>query len=172
MADTKLKTRIESVRARLDAEPAKGVRVVRAESRQRSGFESEAKAGECRLVLDQPPALGGAARGPRPGEVVLMALASCQEHTYRVHAALLGIPLDDIHVELEGLVDGRGFLGDESVTPGFSEVRGTVTIRSSASETELARLQEAVDRHCPVLDDLRRPVPVTLALRNEGRSSE
>ena len=38
-----------------------------------------------------PPALGGGARGPRPGEVVLMALASCQEHTYRVHAALLGM---------------------------------------------------------------------------------
>ena len=166
MSDTELKTRIEGVRARLDAEPAKAVRIVRARSRQRSGFESEAKAGECRLVLDQTPALGGTARGPRPGEVVLMALASCQEHTYRVHAALLGIPLDDIHVELEGLVDGRGFLGVEGVTPGFSEVRGTVTIKTSASEAELDRLREAVDRHCPVLDDLRRPVPVTLELRS------
>ena len=166
MPDAELKTRIESVRKRLDAEPAKAVRIVRAQSRQRSGFESEAKAGECRLVLDQTPALGGTARGPRPGEVVLMALASCQEHTYRVHAALLGIPLDDIHVELEGLVDGRGFLGVEGVTPGFSEVRGTVTIRSTASEAELDRLREAVERHCPVLDDLRRPVPVTLELRN------
>ena len=166
MSDTELKTRIESVRARLDAEPGRGVRIVRAESRQRSGFESEAKAGECRVVLDQPSALGGTERGPRPGEVVLMALASCQEHTYRVHAALLGIPLEDIRVELEGLVDGRGFLGEESVAPGFSEVRGTVTIRSNASEAELDRLQEAVDRHCPVLDDLRRPVPVTLRLRN------
>ena len=62
----------------------------------------------------------------------------------------------------------RGFLGDESVPPGFSEVRGTVTIKSSASEVDLARLQEAVDRHCPVLDDLRRPVPVSLELRNEN----
>ena len=167
MADTELKNRIESVRARLDADPARAVRIVRAESRQRSGFESEAKAGECRLVLDQPPALGGEARGPRPGEVVLMALASCQEHTYRVHAALLGIPLEDIHVKLEGFVDGRGFLGDDSVAPGFSEVRGTVTIRSGASESDLARLREAVDRHCPVLDDLRRPVPVELELRTE-----
>ena len=167
MSDTELKTRIESVRTRLDAEPAKALRIVRARSRQRSGFESEAQAGECRMVLDQTPALGGTARGPRPGEVVLMALASCQEHTYRVHAALLGIPLDDINVELEGVVDGRGFLGVDGVAPGFSEVRGTVTIRSGANESELARLREAVDRHCPVLDDLRRPVPVSLELRNE-----
>lgn len=165
MSDTELKTRIENVRARLDAEPAKAVRIVRAESRQRTGFESEAQAGECRLVLDQPPALGGEARGPRPGEVVLMALASCQEHTYRVHAALLGIPLEHVRVELEGLVDSRGFLGDESVVPGFLEVRGTVTLKSSAGGAELARLREAVDRHCPVLDDLRRPVPVNLELR-------
>ena len=165
MSDTELKTRIESVRSRLDADPAKAVRIVRAESRQRTGFESEAQAGECRLVLDQPPALGGEARGPRPGEVVLMALASCQEHTYRVHAALLGIALEHVRVELEGLVDSRGFLGDESVVPGFIEVRGTVTLKSSAGGAELARLREAVDRHCPVLDDLRRPVPVNLELR-------
>ena len=167
MNDSELKTRVENVRARLDAEPARAVRIVRAESRQRSGFESEAQAGECRLVLDQAPALGGEARGPRPGEVVLMALASCQEHTYRVHAALLGIPLEHVRVELEGLVDSRGFLGDESVLPGFIEVRGTVSVRSSASDADLARLQEAVDRHCPVLDDLRRPVPVNLELRSE-----
>ena len=165
MSDTELKTRVESVRARLDADPERAVRTVRAESSQRTGFESEAQAGECRLVLDQPPALGGEARGPRPGEVVLMALASCQEHTYRVHAALLGIPLEHVRVELEGLVDSRGFLGDESVMPGFLEVRGTVTVKSSAREAELARLQEAVDRHCPVLDDLRRPIPVSLELR-------
>ena len=37
-------------------------------------------------------------------------------------------------VEIEGLVDGRGFLGDASVAPGFSEVRGLVTIGNSASE--------------------------------------
>ena len=166
MADTELKARIESIRSRFDAEPEKAVRIVRAQSRQRSGFESEARAGECRLVLDQPPAIGGGARGPRPGEVLLMALASCQEHTYRVHAALLDIALDDINVELEGVVDSRGFLGDERVVPGFSEVRGTVTIRASASDADLARLQEAVDRHCPVLDDLRRPVPVNLELRS------
>ena len=168
MADTELKARIESIRSRFDTEPEKAVRIVRAQSRQRSGFESEATSGECRLVLDQPPALGGGARGPRPGEVLLMALASCQEHTYRVHAALLDIPLEDINVQLEGVVDSRGFFGDESVVPGFSEVRGTVTIRSNASEADLARLQEAVDRHCPVLDDLRRPVPVSLTLRNGG----
>ena len=167
MPEAELKSRIESVRARLDAEPARAVRIVRAESSQRTGFESEAQAGECRLVLDQPPALGGEARGPRPGEVLLMALASCQEHTYRVHAALLEIPLEHVRVELEGLVDSRGFLGDESIAPGFSEVRGTVTIRSSAGEADLARLREAVDRHCPVLDDLRRPVPVNLELRSE-----
>ena len=96
-----------------------------------------------------------------------MALASCQEHTYRVHAALLGIPLEHVRVELEGLVDSRGFLGDESVMPGFIEVRGTVSVRSGASDADLARLREAVDRHCPVLDDLRRPVPVNLELRSE-----
>ena len=45
MSDTELKTRIGDVRARLDADPDRAVRIVRAESRQRSGFESEGDGG-------------------------------------------------------------------------------------------------------------------------------
>jgi putative redox protein len=40
-----------------------------------------------------------------------------------------------------------------------------VILDSPASEQDLARLKDIVDRHCPVLDILRNPTPVQLSLR-------
>jgi hypothetical protein len=42
--------------------------------------------------------------------------------------------------------------------------QGTVTLKSSATQEELAKLKAVVDAHCPVLDILRAPVPVKLEL--------
>jgi putative redox protein len=50
------------------------------------------------------------------------------------------------------------------VRPGFTGVQGIVTLKSSASQKELAKLKEVVDAHCPVLDILRAPVSVELEL--------
>jgi putative redox protein len=38
-----------------------------------------------------------------------------------------------------------------------------VTLESTASEEDLRRLKETVDRHCPVLDILRNPTPVEIS---------
>jgi hypothetical protein len=43
-------------------------------------------------------------------------------------------------------------------------VRGTVRLKSSAGDTDLARLKAIVDAHCPVLDVLQSGVPVALEL--------
>jgi uncharacterized OsmC-like protein len=42
-------------------------------------------------------------------ELVLAALATCQEITYRAYATALSIPLKSVSVRLEGLLDLRGF---------------------------------------------------------------
>ena len=75
----------------------------------------------------------------------------------------MGIPLNSVSVELSGDIDLRGFFAvDESVRSGYQAIRGTVKIRSSASEAELQKLRQVVDAHCPVLDMLRNTVPVAL----------
>ena len=55
----------------------------------------------------------------------------------------------------------------DGVRAGFNDVRGTVHLQSTAPLAELARLKEAVDAHCPVLDILRAPVPVDLKLETQ-----
>ena len=96
-------------------------------------------------------------------EYALAALATCQEITYRLHAAALGIPLTDVSVKLEGDLDLRGFFrAADGVRPGFKEIRGSVHFDSTASPDELKRLKEIVDAHCPVLDLFANPTPVKL----------
>ena len=91
-----------------------------------------------------------------PVEYALAALATCQEITYRLHAAALGIPLKEVSVKLEGDVDLRGFFAvEQGVRPGFQEIRGTVQFDSTAPPEDLRRLKEVVDAHCPVLDLFR-----------------
>jgi uncharacterized OsmC-like protein len=163
-----LKDIIVATQADLRANADHAVAVFSADSRQIEGLRSETKIRQFSVTVDEPPSLGGTDAGPNPVELVLAALATCQEITYRAYATALGIPLDGVAVKLEGTLDLRGFFAvKDGVRAGFSEVRGTVELKSSASAADLAKLKDVVDAHCPVLDILRAPVPVAIALKAE-----
>ena len=160
-----LKEIIVETQASLSADPANAKAVFLVDSRQVENLRSETRIRQFSLTVDEPPTLGGSDAGPNPVELVLAGLATCQEITYRAYATALGVPLDSVSVKLEGVLDLRGFFAvDERVRTGFTGVRGTVTLKSSASKEELAKLKEVVDAHCPVLDILRAPVPVEIEL--------
>lgn len=115
--------------------------------------------------VDEPAELGGTDKAPNPVEYTLAALAACQEITYHVHAAALGIPINDVTVTLEGKLDLRGFFSvHPHPRPGFTEIVGSVRFDSPASEEKLKHLKEVVDAHCPVLDLLRNSTPVRISL--------
>src|SRR5271155_4916157 len=163
-----LKDIIVATQADLRANAQNGQVAFSVDSRQGGGLRSETKIRQFSLTVDEPPTLGGSDAGPNPVELVLAALASCQEITYRAYATALGIPLESVSVKLEGALDLRGFFAvKDGVRAGFNDVRGTVNLKSSASAADLAKLKEVVDAHCPVLDILRAPVPVDLTLKTE-----
>ena len=141
-------------RPNLRADPANAKAVFSVDSRQVENLRSEAKIRQFSLTVDEPPTLGGSDAGPNPVELVLAALATCQEITYRAYATALGIPLDSVSVKLDGVLDLRGFFAvDERSAFGLHRSRKEpVTLKSSASQEELAKLKEVVDAHCPVLD--------------------
>src|SRR6202167_6862875 len=160
-----LKEIIVATQTDLRANPDHALATFAADSHQVEGLRSETKIRQFSLTADEPPSLGGTDTGPNPVELVLAALATCQEITYRAYATALGVPLESVSVKLDGALDLRGFFAvDERVRPGFTGVQGTVTLKSSATPEELAKLKEVVDAHCPVLDILRAPVPVELEL--------
>jgi putative redox protein len=156
---------IQETQAALRSDPKAAAAVFSADSRQVEGVRSEARIRQFTVTIDEPPSLGGTDAGPNPVELVLAALAACQEITYRAYATALGVPLDTVSVSLQGDLDLRGFFAvGNDVRPGFAGVRGTVTLKSSAPAAELDKLKAIVDAHCPVLDMLKNPVPVELAL--------
>jgi uncharacterized OsmC-like protein len=163
-----LRQLIAETQSRFQAEPESAVVTFESQSRLGDGLRSEAAMRSHKLVVDEPEALGGSDAGPNPVELILAALGTCQEITYRAYATALGIPLDDVAVELTGEIDLKGFFAvDEAARPGYRRISGTVRLRSSASEAELEQLRAAVNAHCPVLDIVTNPVPVALDLRVE-----
>jgi hypothetical protein len=119
-----------------------------------------------RIVVDEPPALGGTNAAANPVEYALAALGSCQVITYRVWATHLGIKFDSISVEVEGDLDLRGFFGvDPTIRPGYEQVRITLHITGPETPARYEELRRAVDEHCPVLDLFSNQTPVKIDLR-------
>jgi uncharacterized OsmC-like protein len=114
------------------------------------------------MVVDEPPELGGQDQAANPVELLLVALGSCQEIMYAAMAAMMGIKLDEVKVNLKGSLDLKGLLGmDPAIPPGYQKITFETILTSSASEDDLRKLIEAVEAHCPVLDTLVRPIEVT-----------
>ncbi|MGO4201081.1 OsmC family protein [Rhodococcus sp. TAF43] len=144
---------------------AKANVVFRASARAHDAVASTVSLGKYTVEVDEPPALGGENTAPNPVEYYLASLLSCHVVTYRFWAEKLGIRVDDITARAEGDLDVRGFFGfDETVRPGFGEVRVVVNVTGPESRERYLELHEAAEAHCPVLDLTRNPTPVTSVL--------
>jgi uncharacterized OsmC-like protein len=117
------------------------------------------------VIVDEPKGFGGEDSAANPAEVLLAALGTSLSVTLRCHAALLGIAVGRITVELAGDLDIRGFFdADPAVRSGFQDIRLKVAIESQATPDQLSRLLAAADRGCPMLDTCRGTTPITIEL--------
>jgi putative redox protein len=81
--------------------------------------------GKYYMNADEPSALGGTDTAPNPLEILLAALGSCQEITWKAYGQASGIPLDSTSVHLDGTMDLRGlFAVSDKVRPGFQKIEG------------------------------------------------
>jgi uncharacterized OsmC-like protein len=136
--------------------------VFQASATAHDAVASTVSLGEYQVEVDEPPVLGGEGKAPNPVEYYLASLLSCQVVTWRFWAEKLGITVDEITAHAEGDLDVQGFFGfDESVRPGFQEVRVVVKVAGPETPERYRELQDAVDAHCPVLDLTRNATPVT-----------
>ena len=163
--DTVISSVIDATTAAVADDPDQANALFRATGEGGDGVRTDIRVGRHAMVIDEPAALAGWDAAPNPVEAALAGLLSCQVITYRFWAVRLGVPLDDVAVEVEGDLDVRGFFGlDDAVRSGFSEVRVAVRLSGPASDEDYRRLQAAVDEHCPVLDLFRRATPVRTRL--------
>ena len=97
-----LKQLIGETQAKFKAEPEAAKATFESRSALQEGLRSEVSLRQHKLIVDEPPALGGTDSGPNPVELILASLGTCQEITYRAYATALGIPLDEVSVTVEG----------------------------------------------------------------------
>lgn len=119
------------------------------------------------LEGDEPPVLLGSNTAPNAVEAVLHALASCLAVGFIYNAAAQGIKVESLQFTLEGDLDLHGFLGlSETTRAGFQNIRLSYRVKADAPREKIVALCDYVQKTSPVLDILRNPVPVRVALEN------
>lgn len=104
-----------------------------------------------RLTVDGPVRNGAPGEAPTPGELVLVAVASCGAEVLQVLARDGGVPLGAVTVDARGVIDPtRQPHADVTV---FSSVELTITLRGPTPE-QAAALVAGFQRRCPVYGSL------------------
>ncbi len=151
--------------------PEAGKTVWKANTQWLGGFKSQAKIRDFTVAMDEPTALGGSNTAPNMVEMVLGAYGCCLTTGYAANAALQGIEVEDIQIELEGDLDLNGFFGlqaPEQCWPGYTNVRAKVTLKAPHATTEqIQALHDAVIKTSPVGSILERPIKVATELARE-----
>ncbi len=131
----------------------------------KGGFQCESTIRDHVVHMDEPEGLGGSNTAPNMVEMVLAAYSSCLTVGYTMNAALRGIEIKDLKIEVEGDIDLAGFLGiDDNVPAGFSDIKTTVHLDSDASPEQLQALHDQVLRTSPVGSILTRALNVSTDL--------
>lgn len=150
-----------------------GRTVWKASTAWKGGFKVETCSRDFTLLADEPEMLCGTNTAANPVEMVLQAYGACLTIGYAMNAAVRGITIDDIGIDLEGEIDLPGFLGLEppekygmDKLPGFKTVTARVRIKADADRKTLQELHEHVVRTSPVGLTLSRPVKIEARLES------
>ena len=110
------------------------------------------------IVSDEPELLAGGNSAPNPVEYLLAALGSCLAVGYAAGAAVRGIELRSLELELSGTIDLRVFLGLAEGHAGYERIEATAHVESDADDGALQELHEHVVRTSPVGNTIEQPV--------------
>ena len=155
-----------------------GKTVWKASTTWKGGFKVETCSRDFTLLADEPEMLCGTNMAANPVEMVLQAYGACLTIGYAMNAAVRGIKIDDIKIDLEGEIDLPGFLGLEPPEklhmdrlPGFKTIRARVNIQSGADGRVLQELHKHVIATSPVGITLSRPVAIEAELTKAERKA-
>jgi uncharacterized OsmC-like protein len=123
------------------------------------GLRCEVVQADITLPVDLPAEEGGSGSGPHPDQLLRASLGGCLLIGYRIWAARLDIPVDDIELEITCEYDARGQLGLSSQVPvGWTRILVAVTVASRAAPAEIQRLVDHANRLSPMLANLSREI--------------
>ncbi len=159
-------------RAQEDASAAKlqvnlnGVWNTREESVQFSGPVAFPK-GEVTFEADFPPFLGGDGRAPTPLAYCFYGAMCCYGATFATQAAMAGIEIRHLRINLRLEVDFRTAVGLGEFPP-ISTFRFSVGVDTDASDDDVQRVKKLADERCPAIWAMDNKVPYTTTAAKAG----
>ena len=148
-----------------------GKTVWKATAKWKDGFQVETASRNFSMKVDEPDMLCGTDTAANPVELVVQAYGSCLAIGFVMNAAVRGIKLESLELELEGEIDLPGFLGlvpPEELgmdnLPGYKNVKAKIKVKADADEATLKDLLKAVTKTSPVGLTLSRAVALETEL--------
>lgn len=112
-------------------------------------------AGE-KATSDMPEPMGGGGGGPNPGWLLRAGIASCAATAIAMRAAMLGIALRTLEVNVESESDARGLVGIPDVPTTLGNLRMSIRIGADgADDATLRDLAAWGEANSPVSCTLR-----------------
>ncbi len=133
----------------------------RVSSRHVKDLYTETKVRGHLLKADYPVPAGGGDLAPNPVELLLASFAACIESAFYEFAVHEGLTVSAISVEMEGTLDLRGLFMIDDIQAGFKDLNYRFTVESPDDEDKIRGLAERVIAHCPVVDSLIKPTPIS-----------
>src|SRR3990167_8411392 len=101
-------------------------------------------------------------------QTLLASLAACDIDLVAMHAALIGLPIDKLSIEISGHFNTRSYFGVENAPgSGYDRIAYTVHIKApKATPEQIKYLKERCERSSPVGDSLSRSIPLTLKIKS------
>ena len=110
----------------------------------------EARARHHKVIIDEPPVRGGTDSAATPLETMLSSLLACLNVIAHFIADEMEIEIDDLSMSLDTAFDTAVVRSTQQATLPFPEIALTMNIVTSASDAEIARLREDLEKRCPV----------------------
>jgi uncharacterized OsmC-like protein len=108
---------------------------------------------------------GGTGELACSADMLLEALVGCAGVTLRAVATAMGVTIHGGKVIAEGVWDARGTLGvDRSAPVGLTEISVRFEVDCDADGAKLERMIQTTERYCVILQTLKAPPKVSLAV--------
>jgi len=111
-----------------------------------------------KVVGDHPPELLGQNNGPTSVELLLAALGHSLTSGWSIYGAVLGVPIEELRVQVDGNLDLQGMLmlpQPGAVRPGFQEIRAKYYLKSKADRPQIEQVKKMAEDLSPTRDSLR-----------------
>ncbi len=125
------------------------------------GGSTEVSMGDRKMVIGGPGNLNAVG-------ALLGSLGACDIDVILMHAALQGLVIEEVRIEVSGSFNTAGFYGAADEGSGYEQIESKVFIKApGATAEQIAYLQGRCERHSPVGDSLGRALPLKLSIELE-----